>query len=418
MAAILGSNAPLRRLLGAWLQSCIGTGGGYVALLLLTTRYLHTSWAVAAVLVCDLLPAVALGFWFGACADRYSKRALIVLASVLQAAAFGGLAFAHTAPLILSFALLAGVGSAMELPALRAALPAIAGEHSQVAAAIFDTGRWLGVTVGPLVAAGLFAVSGVALPLAVNGISFVIAAAVIATSSAIDAPAPARERGETSEAAPGLREAFAPPLIVPVIACSCGVLIAGSLLNVSEPFLATEVLHGSGSDYALLVGAYGVGMVAASALVARGGTVSANVLIRRYVAALALITAGIAGSAIVGSILAAALTFAATGVAYSLLVVSQTQFILLRVPSAVQGRLFGARDAFNSTSLLLGLVGAGALIAAAGVRITLATGAGICGLCALAAATSMLRREPRTPPPEDAAVAAVHARTGFVRSLS
>jgi MFS family permease len=231
VAAILRSNAPLRRLLGAWLQSCVGTGAGYVALLLLTTRYLHTSWAVAAVLLCDLLPAVALGFWFGALADRYSRRALVVGAGLLQAAAFGGLALVHTAAPILLLALLAGVGNAMELPALRSGVPAIAGDDRQVAAAIYDTCRWVGVTVGPLLTAGLFAVSGgVALPLAVNGLSFVIAAGVIATVPLVG-PAPEGDGPDRSVAA-GLKEAFAAPLIVPLVAATCGVLVAGSLLNV------------------------------------------------------------------------------------------------------------------------------------------------------------------------------------------
>jgi MFS family permease len=159
-------------------------------------------------------------------------------------------------------------------------------------------------------------------------------------------------------------------------------------------------------------------MVVASVLVARGGTTSAHILIRRYLAALVLIAVGMSGSAVVGSIPAAALTFAGTGAAYSLLVVTETQLILLWVPSSVQGRLFGARDTFNATSLLLGLIGAGALVSAVGVRITLAAGAGICAVCALASAVTMLRREPRRPSADDAAVAAVNARTGFVRSLS
>jgi MFS family permease len=410
--AILRSNAPLRRLLGACLQSCVGTGAGYVALLLLTTRYLHTSWAVAAVLLCDLLPAVAFGFWFGALADRYSKRLLIVLASLLQAAAFGGLALAHTAEPILLLALLAGIGNAMQVPALRSALPAIAGDDSQVAAAFYDTCQWVGVTVGPAIAAGLFAVSGVTLPLALNGLSFVLAAGVIATI-AIDAPVRVDPHGDRAGlgVATGLREAFASPLIVALVASTSGVFLAGSLLNVSEPFLATHVLRGSGSDYALLVAAYGVGMVVASVLVARGGTVPASVLIHRYIAALVLIAVGMSGSAIVNSIPLAAFTFAATGVAFAVLVLSQSQLILLMVPSAVQGRLFGAMDTFSATALLVGLVGAGALIATVGVRVTLATGAGVCGVCALAAAATLLGREPKTPPPS---TAGLHARTGFV----
>ena len=66
MTAMLRSNPSLRRLLGSWAQSCVGTGVGYVALLVLTIRYLHTSWAVSAVLLADFLPWIALGAWFGA----------------------------------------------------------------------------------------------------------------------------------------------------------------------------------------------------------------------------------------------------------------------------------------------------------------------------------------------------------------
>jgi MFS family permease len=400
VGAFLRSNPSLRRLLGAWLQSCLGTGAGYVALLLLTHRDLHTPWAIAAVLLADFLPAIALGSWFGALADRYSKRRLIVGANLLQAAAFGALALAHTAVPIVSLALLAGLGNALQRPAMRSALPAVAGEARQVAAAMYDTCRWIGIAGGPLLAAALFAVSGVALPLVLNGLSFLVAAAVI-TTVAIDTAVPIDQ--VPTRAGPGVRsglaEAFAARGIAAVIACSAGSIIAGGLLNVCEPILATSVLHGSGSDYALLVACYGVGMVAASSLVARRGTMPAHVLIHRYVGALLLTAAGMAGSAIVGSILPATLAFAATGFANALLLVSETQLILLRVPHAVQGRLFGAKDTVEGACILIGLAGAAPLVAAAGVRFTLATGAVICGACALAGVI-MLRGTTRVLEPD------------------
>jgi MFS family permease len=389
---MLRSNPSLRRLLAAWAQSCLGTGAGYVALLLLTYRYLHTSWAIAAVLLADFLPAIAFSSWFGALADRYSKRLLIVTANLLQAAAFAGLTFAHTAVPIFALALLAGVGNALLRPTLRSALPLVAGESSQVAAALYDTARWLGMTVGPLVAAGLFAISGVALPLALNGLSFLIAAAVMST---VAIERPARTETDDDSAGSGLRaglaEAFAAPGIAALIACSAGSIIAGGLLNVCEPLLATKVLHGSGSDYALLVACYGAGMVAASALVARRGTMPAGVLIRRYLAAQTLTAVGMTGSAIVGSVGPATIAFAATGYANALLVVSEMQLIQLRVPNSVQGRLFGAKDTVEGACFLVGLLGAGALVAAAGVRVTLATGAAICAVCMLAALATLQR---------------------------
>jgi hypothetical protein len=413
--ASLRANASLRRLLGAWAQSCLGTGAGYVALLLLTYHDLHSSWALVAVLLADFLPAIALGAWFGALADRFPRRPLIILANLVQAGAFIALVFASDAAAILSLALLAGIGNALQRPALRSALPVIAGEQAQLAAALYDTCRWVGITIGPALAAGLFALSGVGLPLALNGVSFAIAALVVATipidSRARSDPsvaAPADDRQAQSalrfadpdhgegEAAPsglraGLAAAFAAPGIATVVACSAGSIVAGGLLNVCEPIFATHALHGSASDYALLVACYGIGMVAASSLVAHRGNVGEQLMIRRYLAALTLTAAGMAGTALAGSVIVAALTFAATGYANALLLVSESQLIQVRVPAAVQGRLFGSKDTVEGASFLLGLLVAGGLVAAAGVRPTLAAGAVVCGLCAIAGIIALSR---------------------------
>lgn len=403
---MLRSNTPLRRLFGAWLQSCLGTGAGYVALLLLATRSLHSSWAVAAVLLGEFLPAIALGSWFGSLADRYSKRLLIVVASLLQAAAFAGLVPARTAVPIFGLALLAGVGNALQRPAMRSALPLLAGDQAQVAAAMYDTFRWIGLAAGPLIAAGLFALSGVTLALALNAASFFVAAGVIATVRIGKPVTASQHRPIGSGVRAGVREAFASPAIAAVVACSGGQVIAGSVLNVCEPLFATRILHGSASDYALLVACYGVGMVAASTLVARRGPMPPRVLIGRYLAALVLGAAGMLGSAIVGSVMLAGWTFAATGYANALLVVSETQLILMRVPNAVQGRLFGAKDTFEGACILAGLVGAAGLVAAAGVRVSLATAGVICAVCAVAGAVALLGRRGDSPAVAGASVSA------------
>jgi hypothetical protein len=214
----------------------------------------------------------------------------------------------------------------------------------------------------------------------------------------------------------------ASPGIAAVIVCSTAAIVAGGLLNVCEPLFALRVLHGSGSEYAVLVAAYGAGMVAASLLVARRGEVGEAEIIRRYLLSLALIALGLAGTAIVGSIWLAVVTFAATGYANALMVVSETQLIQARVPNAVQGRLYGMRDAVEGVSFLTGLVGAGALIDAAGVRVTLGTAAALCAACAVAAlvalGSSALRGRRRTLAPglgiaADAATAAAMAPRRF-----
>src|SRR5271155_4157009 len=221
MRATLGANQPLRRLLFSWAQSCIGTGAGYVALLLLTYRHLHTAWAIAAVLVADFLPAIAFGSWFGVLADPYPPRPLIIAANLVQALAFAALAIVgRTTVPIIGFALLAGIGNALLRPALRSALPVVAGKASQTAAAWYEGCRWVGITAGPVVAAGLFALPGPALPLALNAVSFVVAAVVMATV-VIDRSAGDIEttrRPDKAGLRAGLAAAFAAPGIAAVIA--------------------------------------------------------------------------------------------------------------------------------------------------------------------------------------------------------
>jgi len=403
--ATFRGNPPLRRLLIVWAQSCVGTGAGYVALLLLTVGRLHTGWWIAAVLLADYLPAIAFGAWFGGLADRYSKRRLLIVANLVQAAAYGGLALSHTAAPIVLLALLAGTGGAIERPAVRAALPVIAGEGSQVAAAVYDTARWGGMTAGPLVAAGLVAVGSVALPLALNGASFVIAAALIATVSIPSATQDETREPTGSGVRAGLAVALSLPAIAIVVACSAGTFIAGGLLNVCEPLFARRVLLGSPSDYALLVASYCAGMVLASALVAHLGSRPPRALIGRFVAAVALTAAGMGASALAGSVGLAAITFAATGVGNALLLVSGTQLILTTVPVEVQGRLFGAKDTLEGACFLIGLAAAGGLVTAEGVRTSLATAAAICAFCGLAGAVALRGRAARMAQPADAQLA-------------
>jgi hypothetical protein len=304
---------------------------------------------------------------------------------------------------------LAGVGNALLRPALRSALPLVAGDAKQVAAAAYDACRWIGITAGPVLAAALFAVWGLALPLALNGASFLVAAAVMLTVP-IDAPARAAPDSEQPPAGvrAGLATAFRAPGIAALIACSAASVVAGGLLNVSEPILATRVLHGSGSDYALLVACYGLGMVSASALVVRRGDPTAGVLRGRYLAALSLTAGGMAASAAVASVELAMIAFAATGFANALLLVSETQLIQLRVPSGVQGRLFGGKDTAEGAAFLAGLLAAAPLVAGAGVRAALALGAAICLASALAAALALGRAGRR-------GVAAPHASLSLPR---
>ena len=111
----------LRRFFIAHGQSQLGTGAGYVALLLFAYQRLHSGWAVALVLLADFLPGILLSAYFGVLADRHSRQRLAIAAELVRGAAFVGLALSTSFSATVGLALLAGVGTALFRPALSAA---------------------------------------------------------------------------------------------------------------------------------------------------------------------------------------------------------------------------------------------------------------------------------------------------------
>src|SRR5918992_3921292 len=73
-------------------QSSIGTGAGYVALVVIAYDRFRSPWAISLVLLADFLPAMVLGPVFGAAADRWSRRACAIASDVARAVAFIGIA--------------------------------------------------------------------------------------------------------------------------------------------------------------------------------------------------------------------------------------------------------------------------------------------------------------------------------------
>ena len=126
-------------------QSSLGTGAAAVALLVLAYDRFRSPWAIALVLLADLVPAMLLGPLLGAGADRWPRRRCAVVADVVRALAFLGIAAMGSFVSTLAFALLAGVGTALSRPAIMAGLPGLVAEERRAAAtslfgALEDTG--------------------------------------------------------------------------------------------------------------------------------------------------------------------------------------------------------------------------------------------------------------------------------------
>ena len=274
-------------------QSSLGTGAGYVALLVLAYERLESPWAISLVLLADFLPAMFLGPIFGAAADRWSRRWCAASADVARALAFVSLAFFD------GFA----VTVALALAGRRRHGPVQAGRDGgaaepRVAPRGFRRPRRS--TARSLTSGSRSDPRSPALGLLLaerrdrdarerDQLRRVGRRAHARARSA----AAIAGRGRASlvrEARAGVRAVARMPGLRAVIAGSSAVVLFAGLFNVGELLLAEDELGGGDAGFALLVAIFGLGVVAGSLAGAR--TVEPRVLKRRYLAGLGVTGVG------------------------------------------------------------------------------------------------------------------------------
>lgn len=361
---LLRERPAARRFFLAQLQSSLGTGIGYVALVLVAYERFHSSWAVAAVLVADLLPLMAMGPLLGGVADRLPRRGCAVAADLLRGAAFLGIAMVDDLTATLLLAALAGAGTGVFNPAILAGLPRLAGErHAAAATSLFSAVSTLGKTLGPLVAAGVLLGGGVEVALAVNGITFLVSAALL-VSVDLGRAAPATDDDEDGPA-PAVRPRLIPGFAV-IAAASSGAALFAGMANVAEPPFIVDGLDGATSGYSLMVGLYGLG-IAAGSLGGSGGGVLTR-LWARYLAGIAAMGCGYAAAALSPTFLLCLPAFVLAGAGNGLLMVHERLLLQAIVPEAALGRAFGTLDMVASWAFAAALAIGAASVAGVGAR--------------------------------------------------
>ena len=401
MFELLKSSPSLRRFFAARLQSELGDGAAYVALVLVAYQRLHSGWAIALVLLADFLPGIVLSVPFGALADRFSRRRLAVAADLLRACAFIALVLVPSFAATVGFALLAGVGSALFHPAVNAALPGLVTEEQRSpATALNGSMSSIGLTVGPALTAVVLLFSRPTSILAVNGVTFLVSALLLSrvpfagpTAATVGPDDPDPERGSLfSSAVEGMRSAARIPGVSALLLVGAISVLAGGLMNVAEPLLATGPLHAGSAGYSVLVTAYGTGMVAASFINARARSEITS-LRRRLLLGILLEGIGMIASAAAPSLGAAIASFALTGASNALLLGPELRLFQELVSERLLGRVFGLRGMLCNAAFVVAFLSAGAVIELIGARGVFALGGG--ALLALAAVSTVAFRPGR-----------------------
>jgi MFS family permease len=355
-------------------QSAVGTGAGYVALLIVAYDRFNSAWAISLVLLADLVPAMLLGPLFGAAADRWSRRRCMVVADVVRAGAFLGVALVDGFGATFAFALLAGVGTGLFTPAALAAVPSLVQpERLPAATALYGAITDLGFITGPAIAALVLLVGGPDIILLANAATFGISAAVLAalrfgaapTRDEIEGP----KEGLFLEARAGLRALAGMEGIRAVVVASGAMLLFAGLFNVAELPFATDELDAGDAAFAVLAAVYGFGFVAGSLSGSRGG--SRDVLKRRFLGGLGVVGAGFLACAVAPNLGTALGAFALAGVGNGLILVYERLLIQTTVPDFLMARVFGAKDGLTAWAFAIAFLVAGGLIESLGVRTVL-----------------------------------------------
>ena len=383
MALLLKQDSSLRRFFGAFLQSQIGTGAAYVALLLVAYHRFHSGWAISLVLLVEFVPGIALSPVFGALADRVSRRRLAVCADLLRAVCFIALALVPSFAATVGLALLAGVGTALFRPAINAALPGMVppADRSKLIALFYATVN-TGLMLGPALAGVMLLFASAQDVLMVNSLTFVFSALLLAgvdlgprTEEHLAGGHEGVKESLLGQTWAGVNAATKTPGVAVVMVVGALVVLTGAMFNVLAPLLATGPLHAGGTGYSVLWAMYGAGMVAGSWATARAGSDIVG-LRRRWLFGIALSGLAMAMAAVAPNLGLALVAFALIGLGENLLVGPEMRLVQELVAERVLGRVFGVKDVLENIAFVSAFIGAGALLAFLGVRVVF-VGAGL-----------------------------------------
>ncbi len=355
------------------LVSNLGDTLNYVALVVLVYRLSGSGLAVSTTVVFEIVPVLLVAPFAGVVIDRFPRKAILIASDVARALLMLGLIAASETWHVYLVAALLTTATVFFAPTVQAVVPAIVAEDALLAAnsVAWSTGRLVQI-VASAVAGGLIAAVGTDWAFALNGLTFLVSAALIGRTAI---PAHAGQLGEGSrrgfsgylrDARAGLAFARSDPFIsrfLPVQAlASLGVGATGALLVV----LAERHLGLPPAGFAWLLLAIGVGALLGPFLL--------GVITREYRDARLLFVPYLVRG--VGDVLIA--VFTPLPVALAILfvyglntstgVVVSNSLLQSQVPEGVRGRVFTLLDVTWNLMRLASLAAGGLLAEELGVR--------------------------------------------------
>ena len=379
------SFAPLRhpayaRLWTGAFISNIGTWMESIALGIYVTKHTNQAAWTGTVAAAAFLPIAFFSPIGGALADRYPRRLLMIVTSLVQTALASLLTVLFvvghpSAPAITLIALGNGVCAALGFPSFQAMLPDLVPVEDLPGAIALSSAQYnLGRVIGPAIAGIVIAIGGTtggstrgfAWAEAVNAASFLAVVAVMLLIT-LPPPSPAARHEKFFRS---IAHGFAyvrnePGLRITALAMCLNTFLAAPFIAL-VPAMAIKVLHSGSGGTAVLITAQGVGAVLMA--------FSLGSLVERYTARRVLMTlmaglpfALIAYASAPGLAFAAIALFA-VGLLYLGALSSFTTIAQLRVPTEIRGRVLAVFTVILGSLYPLGSIVQGKIADHVGLR--------------------------------------------------
>jgi MFS family permease len=366
--ALLARVPSFRLLALANFGSGVGTWLAFVALTVDVWDRTESGVWVAALLIADFLPVIAIGLLAGPLIDRFSRRGLMVASDLVRCAVFLALPFADSPRAIVALAAVAGFATGFFRPAVYAGLPNLVEDAELPSAnALVQSIEAMTTIVGPLIGGVLVAASGPAAAYWINAVTFLFSAGLLIR---IPGNLLQAARAATAGHWRDLREGFSlisgsRALLTVLLAWNVGML-GNAGVNVAEIKLAKESFDAGDFGFGLLVGSAGLGVAVGS--LSAGSWVERRSPSTVYGVGLALMALGIAAAAAAPNVWVAVPAVAVSGGGNGIALVCNALFVQRGAPDRLRGRVFTVLMSSNYAVFLLGMLAAGPLTDEYGAR--------------------------------------------------
>lgn len=323
---------------------------------------------VAALLIADFLPIVLIGLLLGPLVDRLSRRWLMIVSDLVRFGVFAALPFVDSAEAVIGLAAISGIATGFFVPAGVAGLPNLVPDDELTNAnSLIVTIETLAAMIGPVLGGVMLALWGTSVPYAVNAITFLVSAALIARIPRYKLQSDeSLSRGHWRDVADGLRLVVTARPLRTVLVVWNVVILGAAAVNVAEVVFAKETLDAGNLGFGALVAASGVGLLLGSFLAPNALRTAG--LRRAYVSSIVLMGVGWGAAALSPSIELAVLFVIGGAAGNGAAVVCNRLLVQRGAPDQYRGRALVTIMSSNYAVLGVGMAAAGVLTDVYGAR--------------------------------------------------